>query len=279
MSGIFQWYRAYHLNATLNHLHALFSFKHRWALTSGGLILNASAIFAYNSLTLANPSILPVGLPCASCVWNTSLGRRLAGGGGSPAPFTVVLVKVPAPALPSSLSTKCSFVDLFFFFHGPSGIFVVVLVCFSTWKNPSRCYNIEVANLLSSKPSFSLFTSFSPLFPPSFLPSSFLRTLCLSSPAHSSGIWLCSSTGSRPSLANYWCEYSTGRWWVWDKLWHNLLAAPRLTIATLFVSQRVVGRRRSGTNPGSTRLEVQSRCTCAPSQGDHHFKTIIRAFL
>uniref|UniRef100_A0A3B5MQV8 Uncharacterized protein n=1 Tax=Xiphophorus couchianus TaxID=32473 RepID=A0A3B5MQV8_9TELE len=63
------------------------------------------------SLTLVNPSILPVGLPCASCVWNTSLGRKLAGGGGSPAPFTADL-----PGLP------CSFVALFFFFHGPYGI-------------------------------------------------------------------------------------------------------------------------------------------------------------
>ena len=101
-------------------------FNTRCDLTSGGLILNASAIFAYNSFTLVNPSILPVGLPWASCVWKTSLGRRLAGGGGSPAPFTADLLKLPAPACPpltSSLSTKCSFVDLFFFLHGPSGIF------------------------------------------------------------------------------------------------------------------------------------------------------------
>lgn len=97
-------------------------------LTSGGFILNASAILTYSSLTLVNPSILPVGLPCASCVWNTSLGRRLAGGGGSPA--LADLLPVPAPACPplnSSLSTKCSFVGLVFFLHGPSGIFVSLL--------------------------------------------------------------------------------------------------------------------------------------------------------
>uniref|UniRef100_A0A3Q1J7D4 Uncharacterized protein n=1 Tax=Anabas testudineus TaxID=64144 RepID=A0A3Q1J7D4_ANATE len=60
------------------------------------------------------------------CVWNTSFGRRLAGGGGSPAPFTADLARLPAPASPpltSSFSTKCSFVDLFFFLHGPSGMF------------------------------------------------------------------------------------------------------------------------------------------------------------
>uniref|UniRef100_A0A3B3CPZ3 Uncharacterized protein n=1 Tax=Oryzias melastigma TaxID=30732 RepID=A0A3B3CPZ3_ORYME len=75
---------------------------------------------------LVNPSILPVGLPCASCVWKTSLGRRLAGGGGSPAPFTDDLPRLPAPACPpptSSCSTKCS-LALFFFLHGPSGISV-----------------------------------------------------------------------------------------------------------------------------------------------------------
>uniref|UniRef100_A0A3Q4H9B0 Uncharacterized protein n=1 Tax=Neolamprologus brichardi TaxID=32507 RepID=A0A3Q4H9B0_NEOBR len=60
------------------------------------------------------------------CVWKTSLGRRLAGGAGSPAPFTADLLKLPAPVCPpltTSFSTKCSFVDLFFFFHGPNGIF------------------------------------------------------------------------------------------------------------------------------------------------------------
>uniref|UniRef100_A0A8C5CMX8 Uncharacterized protein n=1 Tax=Gadus morhua TaxID=8049 RepID=A0A8C5CMX8_GADMO len=76
------------------------------------------------SLTLLNPSIRPVGLPCASCVWNTSFGRRLAGGGGSPAPLTVDLAGLLPPACPptSSFSTNCSFVYLFFFLHGPKGI-------------------------------------------------------------------------------------------------------------------------------------------------------------
>uniref|UniRef100_A0A3Q2NXF8 Uncharacterized protein n=1 Tax=Fundulus heteroclitus TaxID=8078 RepID=A0A3Q2NXF8_FUNHE len=80
------------------------------------------------SLTLVNPSILPVGLPCASCVWNTSLGRRLAGGGGSPAPFTADFPRLPAPACPpltSSFATRCSFVALFFFFQGPYGMLAV----------------------------------------------------------------------------------------------------------------------------------------------------------
>lgn len=102
-------------------------------LTSGGLMLNTSAIFAYSSLTLEKPSILPVGLPCASCVWNTSFGRRLAGGGGRPAPFTADLLGLPAPACPpwtSSFSTKCSFVDLFFFLHGPSGMSALVRFVF-----------------------------------------------------------------------------------------------------------------------------------------------------
>lgn len=91
-------------------------------------MLNASAILAYSSLTFENPSILPVGLPWASCVWNTSLGRRLAGGGGSPAPFAADLFRVPAPACPpltSSLSTKCSLVDLFFFLRSPNGILLL----------------------------------------------------------------------------------------------------------------------------------------------------------
>lgn len=110
----------------------------RWDLTSAGVILNASAILTYNSLTLENPSILPVGLPWASCVWNTSLGRWLAGGGGSPAPFAPDLFKVPAPACPpptSSLSTKCSLVDLVFFLHGSHGILLLFSASFSTtWK-------------------------------------------------------------------------------------------------------------------------------------------------
>uniref|UniRef100_A0A3P8X3F5 Uncharacterized protein n=1 Tax=Cynoglossus semilaevis TaxID=244447 RepID=A0A3P8X3F5_CYNSE len=57
------------------------------------------------SLTLVKPSILPVGLPCASCVWNTSLGRRSVGGGGSPAPFTA---DFPACSVCLSLSLGVS---------------------------------------------------------------------------------------------------------------------------------------------------------------------------
>ena len=177
-----------------------FCFNNRCDLTSGGLILNASAIFAYNSFTLVNPSILPVGLPWASCVWKTSLGRRLAGGGGSPAPFTADLLKLPAPACPpltSSLSTKCSFVDLFFFLHGPRGIFCVfgsLLDVGKEKKSPSRCYNIEVANLLRSKPNrrvvliyFLLFLKILPSF--------------LSSPVCSSDLTLFFDSEVGPSLA------------------------------------------------------------------------------
>uniref|UniRef100_A0A668SPA3 Uncharacterized protein n=1 Tax=Oreochromis aureus TaxID=47969 RepID=A0A668SPA3_OREAU len=68
------------------------------------------------------------------CVWKTSLGRRLAGGAGSPAPFTADLLKLPAPVCPpltTSFSTKCSF-DLFFFFHGPNGIFFFLFRHFSS---------------------------------------------------------------------------------------------------------------------------------------------------
>uniref|UniRef100_A0A3B3UWC3 Uncharacterized protein n=1 Tax=Poecilia latipinna TaxID=48699 RepID=A0A3B3UWC3_9TELE len=83
------------------------------------------------SLTLVNPSILPVGLPCASCVWNTSLGRKLAGGGGTPA----------CPPLNSSFSTKCSFVALFFFFHGPYGMFL---------SKPIRMFPLKVLLKLST---------------------------------------------------------------------------------------------------------------------------------
>uniref|UniRef100_A0A669BNI6 Uncharacterized protein n=1 Tax=Oreochromis niloticus TaxID=8128 RepID=A0A669BNI6_ORENI len=64
------------------------------------------------------------------CVWKTSLGRRLAGGAGSPAPFTADLLKLPAPVCPpltTSFSTKCSF-DLFFFFHGPNVRVVLYLL-------------------------------------------------------------------------------------------------------------------------------------------------------
>lgn len=89
-------------------------------LTSTGFKWNASAIFPYSSFTFVNPSILPVGLPWASCVWNTSFGRRLAGGGGSPAPLMADFAACP---LTSSFSTKfeLSFVD-FFFFLIPKGI-------------------------------------------------------------------------------------------------------------------------------------------------------------
>lgn len=146
------WKRTFPIATTLNELQNVSASRvvvkyskingQRWDLTSAGIILNASAILAYNSLTLENPSILPVGLPWASCVWKTSLGRRLAGGGGSPAPLAAVLFKVPAPACPpltSSLSTKCSLVALFFFLHGPNGILLLFSVCLSTaWKKEKK---------------------------------------------------------------------------------------------------------------------------------------------
>ncbi|KAL4608281.1 hypothetical protein GN956_G25030, partial [Arapaima gigas] len=83
-----------------------------------------------SSLTLVKPSMRPVGLPCASCVWNTNFGRRSAGGGGSPAPLAAVFPGTTPPPPPpppppptSSFSTKCELsLDLFFFFLNPSGI-------------------------------------------------------------------------------------------------------------------------------------------------------------
>uniref|UniRef100_A0A3B3S737 Uncharacterized protein n=1 Tax=Paramormyrops kingsleyae TaxID=1676925 RepID=A0A3B3S737_9TELE len=76
-----------------------------------------------SSRTLLKPSMRPVGLPCASCVWKTNRGRRLAGGGGSPAPFAEGL----AAELPtSSFSTKLELSrDLLFFFLSPNGILFI----------------------------------------------------------------------------------------------------------------------------------------------------------
>lgn len=45
-------------------------------------MLNTSAILAYSSLTLVNPWMRPVGLPCASWVWKMSLGLGYSGGPG-----------------------------------------------------------------------------------------------------------------------------------------------------------------------------------------------------
>lgn len=192
----------------------------RWALlTSGGLILKASAIFPYSSLTLEKPSILPVGLPCASCVWNTSLGLRLAGGGGRPAPFTEdLLAKLPAPACPlptSSFSTNCSFVDLFFFLHGPNGIFLVVLVCFSTSEvyKKSVVITFEPVESSNGRVYFLLSSEISCL--PSF-------HFSLSSPApHRLALFF--DRGSCKTKKGVVNIQQVGRWWVWDKLWHNLL--------------------------------------------------------
>uniref|UniRef100_A0A3B4F6A1 Uncharacterized protein n=1 Tax=Pundamilia nyererei TaxID=303518 RepID=A0A3B4F6A1_9CICH len=94
------------------------------------------------------------------CVWKTSLGRRLAGGAGSPAPFTADLLKLPAPVCPpltTSFSTKCSFVDLFFFFHGPNGIFFSYFgLSFSMWDEKIRLLPDGTMKLTSSGACFSI---------------------------------------------------------------------------------------------------------------------------
>ncbi len=111
--------RLYWLKFTLR----FWNIFNKLTFTSSGFKWNVSAILPYSSLTFEKPSIRPVGLPCASCVWNTSFGRMLAGGAGSPPPFTA---DFPTPACPltSSFSTKfeLSF-DLFFFFLSPKGMF------------------------------------------------------------------------------------------------------------------------------------------------------------
>lgn len=188
-------------------------------LTSGGLMLKASAILPYSSLTLVKPSILPVGLPCASCVWNTSLGRRSVGGGGSPAPFTADFPALPAPAWPpltSSLSTKCSFVDLFFFLHGPSGIVTSFSCVFFLnsecniffLKSVSRCSHIEVPVDFQTRSSPYLL----PYFLLAFL-DWFPSFRLFHTPSHehsSSSVSLCSVTGANVQQVDEECGINSG---------------------------------------------------------------------
>uniref|UniRef100_A0A8D2JR40 Uncharacterized protein n=1 Tax=Sciurus vulgaris TaxID=55149 RepID=A0A8D2JR40_SCIVU len=62
---------------------------------------------------LEKPSTRPVALPCASCVWKTSL-RAGAGGSGR--------LPTPAPACSPSTSRAVSLDLAFFFPRSPSGI-------------------------------------------------------------------------------------------------------------------------------------------------------------
>lgn len=250
------------MNAALNPLHdPLHDFflppfnNNRWHLTSGGLILNASAIFPYSSLTLANPSILPVGLPCASCVWKTSLGRRLAGGGGSPAPFTADLLKLPTPACPpltSSFSTKCSFVDLFFFLHGPNGIFLFVLFCLvvfhrvKTQKSPSHCYNIEVPVEFQAQRSCC----------PYLLPSFLLAFLSLFLPSASTFPFLTCPPQPRfdfvlrQRLGGVNIQQVGGECGINSVTTPGGWSAANNSFSVCLSLERAAGRRRSGMDPG-----------------------------
>lgn len=83
--------------------------------TSVGEMPNTSAILAYSSRALPKPSTRPVGLPCASCVWNCSREALAAGAGASAADGGAV----------ASLSTSLEVsLDLpFFLVPSPRGIF------------------------------------------------------------------------------------------------------------------------------------------------------------
>lgn len=82
--------------------------------TWAGWMPNASPMRAYSSRALPKPSTRPVGLPCASCVWNCSRDAP-ADGAGAAAGATA------AASLSTSLEVS---LDLsFFLLLSPSGIF------------------------------------------------------------------------------------------------------------------------------------------------------------
>uniref|UniRef100_A0A8C3R497 Uncharacterized protein n=1 Tax=Cyanoderma ruficeps TaxID=181631 RepID=A0A8C3R497_9PASS len=75
---------------------------------------NAAPIRAYSSRALPKPSTRPVGLPCASCVWNCSRDAPADGAGAAGG---------AAAAASLSTSLKVSLDLSFFLLLSPSGIF------------------------------------------------------------------------------------------------------------------------------------------------------------